>query len=100
MAEIEIKAVERVIGETEVGVCSCGPTLNDRVTSFLLFQVSFFNHTHVKNKHTNKQTQPESVPISTRIYFKHGDVKTIIEMIRSFGSIVSGEKECFFCAFQ
>ena len=42
MAEIEIKAVERVIGETEVGVCSCGPTLNDRVTSFLLFQVFSF----------------------------------------------------------
>ena len=61
MTEIEIKAVERVIGETEVGVCSCGPTLNDRVTSFLLFQVFsfilFFNHTHVKNKQTNKHSQ-------------------------------------------
>ena len=59
----------------------------------LLFQ----SHTHVKNKQTNKQqTQPESVPISTRIHFKHGDMRTIIEMIRSFGMIVSGEKVLHF----
>ena len=49
-----------MIGETEVGVCSCGPTLNDRVTSFLLFQVFFslssFSITHTCEKQTNKQT--------------------------------------------
>ena len=59
MAEIEIKAVERVIGETEVGVCSCGPTLNDRVTSFLLFQVfssSFSPITYTCEKQTQTNT--------------------------------------------
>lgn len=64
MTEIEIKAVERVIGETEVGVCSCGPTLNDRVTSFLLFQVfSFilFSITHVKNKQKNTKKHSQKV---------------------------------------
>ena len=78
MAEIEIKAVERVIGETEVGVCSCGPTLNDRVTSFLLFQVFFslssFSITHTcekqtthKHKHSQKVFQSAQGFISNMV---------------------------------
>ena len=76
MAEIEIKAVERMIGETEVGVCSCGPTLNDRVTSFLLFQVFFLlffqshtceKQTQTTNKHSQKVFQSAQGFISNMV---------------------------------